>query len=545
MKTLLALIPAESVAPASTCKRSVTPQQHNLKFCIDTTPASHHYSIAPLRSVTSTKMSDDGDPDGIAGHLASLQLSVKEELEAATRKASSLLNDGAEKYEQLLAKYNALRKTVEARNAVDSGNGASHEYVLVLVDTHSHKFDADKIYCCNSRAAGESARYMLHSQVWDYIEECRPELVTSTCFLRTLVFTDLDQLSTESITPDDTGAANVRMVRDFARGFSDSFPWTYWVDTGHTHSVRDKILFSFADHVQDPQCKHIFLGASGHEKYFEMLQQNEPAFSKITLIEGSFPDPAIDALGLATTRFMFVAPPKQSVASGGILSPVDSCGPISPPRTRTSHPRGHFKNSRYIKYDRAKDTTETLTSIASSDTILSTSSRKLPTEARPGLIPINAGGYRLDTISSPPSKSDWDLYQARIKHRKLCNAFHLRGSCNDARCEFDHSAISPDILKCLQFLLMEWPCRQKGDCRRSDCYNGHVCQKGACRRRKFTTCNFPHNAHKVDWQVAKWIKPGEDVAAKAEAKSAQIADRNSSKGSMENWPAMVGNLIDI
>jgi hypothetical protein len=172
-------------------------------------------------------------------------------------------------------------------------------------------------------------------------------------------------------------------------------------------------------------------------------------------------------------------------------------------------------------------------------------SRHLPTRVRPGWIPVNAAGYRLDISVDPPTKAQWNKYHARTQQKKLCNAQHLRGSCNAEDCEFDHAAIDAEVRMCLYYILLELPCRHKGACHRLDCYNGHVCQKEACGRGKIGICKFAQAVHKQDLSVARWIKPSAESVKNIQVKTASESENNNSKSAMENWPMMVGDLIDI
>jgi hypothetical protein len=73
--------------------------------------------------------------------------------------------------------------------------------------------------------------------------------------------------------------------------------------------------------------------------------------------------------------------------------------------------------------------------------------------------------------------------------------------------------------------------------------------KQACTASKRRGCRFAPEAHGVDMEVTEWVKPRGGGASIADAKrviaKARNMETNSPKGSMENWPPMVGNLIDI
>ncbi|KAF2830767.1 hypothetical protein CC86DRAFT_434665 [Ophiobolus disseminans] len=195
---------------------------------------------------------------------------------------------------------------------------------------------------------------------------------------------------------------------------------------------------------------------------------------------------------------------------------------------------GHFENSRYVPNKQ----------VAKADT------SDLPTEGRKGLIPINAACHRLDIKITRPTASQWNAYNAHTSVKKICNAFHIQHHCSSPACKFDHTTINSDIKICLLNILKESPCRKKGECRRLDCYNGHVCQKSACDVSKAPVCNLAHTGHKVDTRVARWISPGYKGANKESSGKAAVKNKVEKEGSIttsasKEWPPMVADLVDI
>jgi hypothetical protein len=80
-----------------------------------------------------------------------------------------------------------------------------------------------------------------------------------------------------------------------------------------------------------------------------------------------------------------------------------------------------------------------------------------------------------------------------------------------------------------------------------DCYHGHTCVAQGCKGPKYKGCRFGSEAHGVDKEVHKWVKPG----SRPDGRSEERSDYDSaptidiSKGSMETWPTMVADLIEI
>lgn len=120
------------------------------------------------------------------------------------------------------------------------------------------------------------------------------------------------------------------------------------------------------------------------------------------------------------------------------------------------------------------------------------------------LIPVNKDGERIDTYCPSPPQEAWDLYQRRLKQHKLCNKYHLGGSCPDPTCQFDHSPVERPALDVMKYILRQHPCSQGSRCRSLKCYTGHHCQKEGCKGK---SCRFNRHAHTLDITVAEWVSP--------------------------------------
>lgn len=129
------------------------------------------------------------------------------------------------------------------------------------------------------------------------------------------------------------------------------------------------------------------------------------------------------------------------------------------------------------------------------------------------MIPVNKDGYRLDPELVPASDSANDELHERCKTRKLCNNFHLKGSCPGDPCEFDHSQIDDDLRLALSNIARSIPCVKKGACRRINCFKGHACQRKNCHGG----CRFASSMHYIDPAVAEWVNPDMIPSAGLEA----------------------------
>jgi hypothetical protein len=179
------------------------------------------------------------------------------------------------------------------------------------------------------------------------------------------------------------------------------------------------------------------------------------------------------------------------------------------------------------------------------------SSTSIPRYAREstGCIPINKNGHRLDDPLRIPTAAEHNAYKARTKTKKLCSPFYLTNSCPVKSCRYDHTPICALVHHTLRYRLSEWPCRFGGACRRKNCFNGHACSWKRCDGKKLGNCRFDSDMHGVDLEVAEWVKSvgawGNEVELETTKRKQGVAETNSSDGSMETWPAMVSDLIDV
>lgn len=141
-----------------------------------------------------------------------------------------------------------------------------------------------------------------------------------------------------------------------------------------------------------------------------------------------------------------------------------------------------------------------------------------------GMIPLNQDGHRLDFYRKPMSGDQWNAYQQRSKTRKLCNDWHLKGYCrNGDDCKYDHSSSLPQGLRyVLESLVHDYPCPRRGQCRRKNCFAGHICYKEDCLWGPGKGgCRLNRSMHGVDFNVARWV-PAEV--------SSDVADTNDEDG---------------
>ncbi|KAL0259320.1 hypothetical protein SLS55_005056 [Diplodia seriata] len=134
-----------------------------------------------------------------------------------------------------------------------------------------------------------------------------------------------------------------------------------------------------------------------------------------------------------------------------------------------------------------------------------------PTPETEGNIPINKYGDRLDFYLPRPTAEEYAAYHSTIKEpgRKPCNEYQLRGHCpsfaSGRDCEYDHNPLSSELFHVLKVIVQGYPCPKQGECRKSDCYNGHVCQRPGCRGGPPCKFKNDYRAHNLDPKVAEWV----------------------------------------
>jgi hypothetical protein len=126
--------------------------------------------------------------------------------------------------------------------------------------------------------------------------------------------------------------------------------------------------------------------------------------------------------------------------------------------------------------------------------------------AVPGHVPVNINGQRLDYYTQRPSPADRQAYFDKYTNSELqpCKWFHLANACHfQGACTFDHSEVSYQVHKVIEYMVRRKPCNMGSDCRRIDCINGHICQDTRCSNDGLETCSMKR-FHAVEPEFASW-----------------------------------------
>ncbi|CAO2655923.1 Nn.00g047260.m01.CDS01 [Neocucurbitaria sp. VM-36] len=445
--------------------------------------------------------------------------SALQELERATKNCKQVLKQSQKNYDELLAKYNALRGQHNSGQVL-------HEAVADEEVTDAYVVFKEKLMQ-GAESGGSRAAKLLKEAVTSFVADIHPH--QHSCRIEARVYANLKGLSHELFEeygdryPKFSKPHFPRALGAFAAGFSREEVFFDFTDVVDEQAVENKIVQLFQLHVKDPRCKHILFGASGSESYLHVLQAHLMVSGKFTLIQRGIADTSLLRLGL----------------KGWVSSQVfDSLGEgDSIAYMSTEIASGEVNDGHHEIDIKAKRTRAYAMKAASS-----APASALPTSVIPGRIPINAVGHRLDTHNIPPTGAQWTLYKARNSKKRLCTAFHLARACPMlGACHYDHTPISSDVYHCLQYTLKEYPCRRKGGCRQLDCFAGHICQRRACAQGRSAVCKFKDEVHCLDMKLVNWVEPETNTPRAEEHRD----DKESSKTSMESWTTPTGLLIDL
>lgn len=106
----------------------------------------------------------------------------------------------------------------------------------------------------------------------------------------------------------------------------------------------------------------------------------------------------------------------------------------------------------------------------------------------------NGKGQRVD----PPLKVSSTLVY-NLKPQKLCNAYHLLGSCHTPYCKHEHGErLSAKETEALRAIARMAPCQYKLACEDEECYSGHRCPNQPC---VWNECRFSKEMHNVDTKI--------------------------------------------
>ncbi|KAL5118528.1 hypothetical protein ACEQ8H_003543 [Pleosporales sp. CAS-2024a] len=479
-------------------------------------------------------------------------------LKAETRDVLKALEKSYKDYQELLTKCAALEASAKASTPAQRGESARARavapgYVLALLDAHDIKFIEKHIHHCER--GGLHIAHALADAVSNYLHSHMPTLATCDIVIR--AYADYNILSEEMHV--NQGDLNV-----FAQAFSTAWPWYEFTNIGFKHYVREKVASMTSWRLNDERCKHIFLFAADATEYFNVFQKHSRAHKRLTIItDGLHHD--IQALGFHSISMTAIVPDKEPP------TPL----PITIPKTKLPVAKGLNTNAPFYPrsgHDRYLARTPSKGHVAGPrpKSVSQPSSLVESPQSPPRMIPLNAAGHRIDPLIQPSADKERSAYKTRTRRKNLCSVFFLADACRfKEKCHFDHSPITPAQLNVLKEKMQQMPCHSKGACRNSECYRGHVCLRKGCKGKgKDSNCKYGPAQHGIDMEIATWARPANvptltvkekkhptpsssatiptlTVKEKKHPTPSSSATTATSTSSMDTWPMMVSNLIEI
>ncbi|PGH14546.1 hypothetical protein AJ80_05866 [Polytolypa hystricis UAMH7299] len=402
-----------------------------------------------------------------------------------------------EKQEDLADMYYQRSKETKAELTKSQQNMERSGFVSVLVDGDSMNFLDD--FVRDGESGGREAAHLLISSVTEYIQTELPDLRHDLALV-IRIYANMRGLGRVY---QDTGILDhAQDLECFVRGFNMGHPMCDFVDAGTGKECSDeKVRETFKLHFGDVHCKHIVFCGSTDNGYARLLGPYSGAgttCNRITMVEGAPFERELAELKdkFRTTSFPVAfrdtkLPPGRRVSFSAAASSTRSPGPK--PSTYASA----ASQSTAAVNNNASDSRPGTPSPSEK----SPSSPSSITNGHNGVFPEskvlrNKKGQRVDAPLKPSSS----IVQS-LKSRKLCNPYHLLGSCPYTSCRHEHGEqLSDKWMEALRYVARLAPCPAGLECEDEDCYSGHRCPNQPCHR---PNCHFPKEMHGVDTKACK------------------------------------------
>ncbi|KAF2116207.1 hypothetical protein BDV96DRAFT_573557 [Lophiotrema nucula] len=500
----------------------------------------------------------DGKVDSLDTHLEQFKLNN----ETNQNELQVLLKE----YGQLLDDYKILRKAYQQKgtgvavplitNGVSSPTQEKprNPYVLVLIDGNGYIFNDELVK--EKEEGGMRAARMLNDAVEKHLRDSIPDLRSHRVVVR--IYADLTTVS-KNLAKSKLVGLEKRSLAAFTAGFTRAINLFDFVDALDEEGTKFKIREMFKLAADDSACTHILYAACHDNSYLSLMVPYSGMRDKITLVQGAGFSNEYHQFNLNVTQFPTVF--RWSGLPSTVPSSKSSTAVPNTPTKKNTNNKSSLRNGEThdttpgsngypmngsnqlddrsdipwgTKPNTSKQTGSTPCKyfqkgfcrfgngckfqhvpknlqphIAALDGIdRSNISALLPTSVVPGFLPLNKDGHRLDVYMQPPTQDEWVVYNARFRRQKPCNNWHLQRSCTTFHCPYDHSDLEPEARRALEYVLKCSPCPNKGACRASDCFYGHLCQKDDCVGQA-KGCRMKADLHNVDPKLASMV-PAED-----------------------------------
>ncbi|OIW23811.1 CCCH zinc finger DNA binding protein [Coniochaeta ligniaria NRRL 30616] len=462
---------------------------------------------------------------------------VRATSQLADYRKNNALSDILDKYAALIEDHRRLKSDYEEEREArekykQMARGQERNpFVLVLVDGDGYVFNEDlmgKAGDGDSSAerlarGGTNAARLLN----DAVKASLRRKGLEHCQVMVRVYANVAGLS-KALSKAGLVGAEKRSFSPFIASFNRSSGLSDFVDAGELKENADfKLRALLQLYAENAQCKHIYFAACHDVGYISDLTPHAGNSGRFTLLgmgveelPGVFRSAPLDGPA-------FYRPPNSVFANTSTKTPSSPAKPTFNTSTGADSQRtvcefnkfGKCKYGATCRYLHvgAANTKTPWRAIDNERSETNAGSAEEPRSASPGTslprkedvpeghIAVNKNNFRLDPYITPPSPEAARELMARINKQRICNSFHLKGSC-DGQCGFDHSPLSPDLKRALEVLARSQPCPKRGACRKVNCNSGHVCQTPDCRHRGGRAfCKLPYTSHSEDLAVATYV----------------------------------------
>ncbi|KAF7592318.1 hypothetical protein BBP40_000374 [Aspergillus hancockii] len=394
----------------------------------------------------------------------------------------------ADNFKQLSGLFKERSNKDKEALEVKNRDQARLSFVSVLVDGDCMNFQDNLIQ--SGYDGGQKAVQLLKKSIEDYLFQLDPE-ANPRIQCRIRVYANVSGLAKTyretNITPADG------TLEAFIQGFNMENGLCDFVDAGNGKECSDvKLRAIFEQDILDVHCQHIIFCASADNGYARVLGPYRES-KRISLVEGPpFPREMKDlAPHFTTTYFPNVfrstkIPTRRVSFSNNYITPPSTPAPNYASAVKGAAPRSQSTS------DMNRRSPSPLTSVRASN--------RSPVRMA---VCKNTAGQRVDSPLRYSSKENVDA----LKQRKLCNPFHIVGSCSyGEKCNHDHSSrLRPQQVEDLRYIARLRVCPKGLGCEDENCVSGHRCPRENCMGPGYNGCKFPKVMHGVDATIVTSI----------------------------------------
>ncbi|KAK4995103.1 hypothetical protein LTR66_005011 [Elasticomyces elasticus] len=387
-------------------------------------------------------------------------------------------------------------------------------FVVALIDGDGAIFQ-DALLAAGA-SGGADASHKLLTDIRSHVAARHPDTNTAGWSILVQIYCNIEGLTKKLLS-----VGMLKSMGDlaaFARSFTLNQPLFNFTDVGSGKENADyKIREMFRVFSADRHCKHIFFGPCHDNGYLHDLnsaRHDSTIASRLTLLETLPAQPGFLSLGFPTVRFPDVFRSENL--------PDKHVNTYVPPTYTPMPPTGNPVISESPKLVYRTPSLPPLLNGAphvTSSSLQPTIAPFMPDMKSPSPAPssnsadgngtswaaIGKNGNTTKTINVAPKKAvpkkslllntyeeriDEPLPRVdpaamnrlydRIKRQKVCNNYHLLGSCEAGKyCDYQHGEkLSPGELLALKQKARGRSCPNRTGCRDFDCINGHMCHYG-------------------------------------------------------------------